>query len=80
MEDMQEIIDEFMIEADEIITKFDADMVTLEHNVDDLDLLNEIFRSAHTVKGTSGFLGFDKITELTHKMEDVLNKLRKGEF
>jgi len=79
LDDMREIIDEFMIEADEIISKLDEDMVKLEKRTDDLDLLNEIFRGAHTIKGTSGFLGFDKVSELTHKMEDVLNKLRKGE-
>lgn len=80
LDDMREIIDEFMIEADEIISKLDEDMVKLEKRSDDLDLLNEIFRGAHTIKGTSGFLGFDRVSELTHKMEDVLNKLRKGEL
>ncbi len=80
LDDMKEIIDEFMIEAEEIIAKLDADMVKLEKRSDDLNLLNEIFRGAHTIKGTSGFLGFDRLSEFTHKMEDVLNKLRKGEI
>ncbi len=80
LDNMKEIIDEFMVEADEIIAKLDEDMVRLEKNSTDLDLLNEIFRAAHTIKGTSGFLGFDRLSELTHKMEDVLNKLRKGEL
>ena len=80
LDNMKEIVDEFMIEADEIIAKLDEDMVKLEKNSADLDLLNEIFRAAHTIKGTSGFLGLDKVSELTHKMEDVLNKLRKGEL
>lgn len=80
LDDMKEIIDEFMIEAEEIIAKLDADMVKLEKQSDDLNLLNEIFRGAHTIKGTSGFLGFDRLSEFTHKMEDVLNKLRKGEI
>ncbi|MEE8576420.1 MAG: chemotaxis protein CheA, partial [candidate division Zixibacteria bacterium] len=40
----------------------------------------EIFRAAHTIKGTSGFLGFKQVTDLTHKMEDILNKLRKAEL
>ena len=44
------------------------------------NLLNEIFRAAHTIKGTSSFLGFDQVTNLTHKMEDILNKLRKAEM
>jgi two-component system, chemotaxis family, sensor kinase CheA len=80
LDNMKEIVDEFMIEADEIIAKLDEDMVKLEKNSSDLNLLNEIFRAAHTIKGTSGFLGLDKVSELTHKMEDVLNKLRKGEL
>jgi two-component system, chemotaxis family, sensor kinase CheA len=80
LDNMKEIVDEFMIEADEIIAKLDEDMVKLEKNSADLNLLNEIFRAAHTIKGTSGFLGLDKVSELTHKMEDVLNKLRKGEL
>ena len=80
LDNMKEIVDEFMIEADEIISKLDEDMVKLERNSNDLNLLNEIFRGAHTIKGTSGFLGLDKVTDLTHKMEDVLNKLRKGEL
>jgi two-component system chemotaxis sensor kinase CheA len=78
LDNMKEIVDEFMIEADEILAKLDEDMVKLEKNSADLNLLNEIFRGAHTIKGTSGFLGLDKVSELTHKMEDVLNKLRKG--
>lgn len=80
LDDMKEIVDEFMIEAEEIIAKLDADMVKLEKQSNDLNLLNEIFRGAHTIKGTSGFLGFDRLSEFTHKMEDVLNKLRKGEI
>jgi two-component system, chemotaxis family, sensor kinase CheA len=80
LDNMKEIVDEFMIEADEILAKLDEDMVKLEKNSTDLNLLNEIFRAAHTIKGTSGFLGLDKVSELTHKMEDVLNKLRKGEL
>lgn len=77
-DEMQEIIGDFLIEADELINSLDANLITLEEKPDDLDLLNEIFRAAHTIKGTSGFLGLETIMSLTHKMEDVLNKLRKG--
>ena len=80
MDEMQEIIDDFLVEADELIESLDGNLVKLETAPDDLDLLNEIFRAAHTVKGTSSFLGFEQVTELTHKMEDVLNKLRKSEL
>lgn len=80
LEEMQEIIDDFLVEADELISSLDTNLVALESAPDDLDLLNEIFRAAHTVKGTSSFLGFDQVTSLTHKMEDILNKLRKAEL
>ncbi|MCK5127735.1 MAG: chemotaxis protein CheA [candidate division Zixibacteria bacterium] len=76
-DEMQEIIDDFMLEADELVNSLDTNLVKLEDHPEDLDLLNEIFRAAHTIKGTSGFLGLDDITSLTHKMEDVLNRLRK---
>lgn len=80
LDDMQEIIDDFLIEADELITSLDSDLVKLETTPGDLELLNTIFRAAHTIKGTSSFLGLDHVTELTHKMEDILNRLRKGEM
>ncbi len=80
MDEMQEIIDDFLVEADELISSLDTNLVKLETSPDDLNLLNEIFRAAHTIKGTSSFLGFDQVTSLTHKMEDILNKLRKGEM
>ncbi|MBD3258847.1 hybrid sensor histidine kinase/response regulator [candidate division GN15 bacterium] len=80
LDEMQEIIDDFLVEADELIESLDTNLVKLESAPEDLDLLNEIFRAAHTVKGTSSFLGFEQVTELTHKMEDVLNKLRKSEL
>jgi len=80
LDEMKEIIGDFLVEADELIASLDTNLVMLETSPKDLDLLNEIFRAAHTVKGTSSFLGFEQVTDLTHKMEDVLNKLRKSEL
>ena len=80
MDDMREIIEDFLVEAFELIDKMDQDLVELENNPDDLELLNSIFILAHTVKGSSSFLNFDVLTELTHHMEDVLNKARKDEL
>ncbi len=80
MEDLQEIIEDFLVEAFELIEQMDQDLVELEHQPEDLELLNSIFRVAHTVKGSSSFLNFDILTELTHHMEDVLNKARKSEL
>ncbi len=80
MDDLQEILEDFLVEAFELIEQMDQDLVELESNPDDLELLNGIFRVAHTVKGSSSFLNFDILTELTHHMEDVLNKARKDEL
>ena len=80
MDDMQELLEDFLVESFELIEQMDHDLVELESNPDDLELLNRIFRVAHTVKGSSSFLNFDILTELTHHMEDVLNKARHGEL
>lgn len=80
MDEMQEILEDFLIEAFEMMEQLDQDLVELESHPDDLDLLNRIFRVAHTVKGSSSFLNFDVLTHLTHHMEDVLNKARHGEL
>ncbi len=80
MEDIQEILEDFLVEAFELIEQLDQNLVELEANPDDLELLNSIFRVAHTIKGSSSFLNFDILTGLTHHMEDVLNKARRGEL
>ncbi len=79
-DDMQELVQDFLVETNEIIENLDHDLVELESNQNDLELLNKIFRGAHTMKGSSSFLGFNKLADLTHHAEDILNKLRKGEM
>lgn len=73
-------MEDFLVEAFEMIERLDQDLVELESNPEDLDLLNRIFRVAHTIKGSSSFLNFDILTRLTHNMEDVLNKARRDEL
>jgi len=80
MDEFQEILQDFLVESFELVEKLDEDLVELETNPEDLELLNGIFRVAHTVKGASSFLNFDVLTHLTHHMEDVLNKARHGEL
>ncbi len=80
MDDLQEIMEDFLLEAFEMNEQLDQDLVELEHNPEDLDLLNRIFRVAHTIKGSSSFLNLNILTHLTHNMEDVLNRARKGEI
>ena len=76
----QELLEGFLAETTELLEKLDDDLVALEKSSGDADLLNRIFRSIHTVKGASSFLGFDLLVKVTHKTEDVLNRLRKGEL
>ena len=76
----QELLEGFLAETTELLEKLDDDLVALEKAPTDNDLLNQIFRSIHTVKGASSFLGFELLVRVTHKTEDVLNRLRKGEL
>ncbi len=78
--EMQDLVQDFILETEEIIEALDHDLVELETRKNDLDLLNKIFRGAHTMKGASSFLGFDKMSSLTHHAEEILNKLRKNEI
>ena len=78
--DDQELLEGFLAESTELLEKLDDDLITLEKSPDDAELMNRIFRSIHTVKGASSFLGFDLLVKVTHKTEDVLNRLRKAEL
>lgn len=77
--EMKEIVDSFLVESKEIIDSLDLDLIELEKSPNDESLLNKVFRSFHTIKGASGFLNLNKLTSLTHRCEDILNKLRKKE-
>jgi two-component system chemotaxis sensor kinase CheA len=74
------LVQEFLVESEELLQRMDQDMVELEAAPGDPELLNRVFRALHTIKGTSGFLGFEAVVRLSHKAEDVLNALRKGEI
>ena len=73
------IVQDFLVESEELLQGMDQDMVSLESAPQDGELLNRIFRAMHTIKGTAGFLGFDPVVRLSHRAEDVLNALRRGE-
>ncbi|MBI5887382.1 MAG: chemotaxis protein CheA [Deltaproteobacteria bacterium] len=77
---MDEIIQDFIVEATESLESLDHKFVELEKNPEATGLLNDIFRSVHTIKGAAGFLSFHQIVEVTHVTEEILNKLRKGEM
>ena len=80
MDEFEEILQDFLVESFELVEKLDEDLVELESNPEDLELLNGIFRVAHTIKGASSFLNMDVLTHLTHHMENILNKARHGEL
>lgn len=78
------LVNEFLVESEELLQGMDQDMVTLEvspsGSAQREELLNRIFRAMHTIKGTSGFLGFEPVVRLAHRAEDVLNQLRHNEI
>jgi len=73
------LIQEFVNEAQEGLQHLDEDLLSLEQAPNAREMLDRIFRTVHTIKGTAGFLGFDQLVEISHAAEDVLNSLRKGE-
>jgi two-component system, chemotaxis family, sensor kinase CheA len=78
--EMDEILQSFIIESNELIEKLGQDLLELEKAPTNSELQNTIFRAVHTIKGTSSFLGFDQITDLTHNYEDILNKIRRNDL
>ncbi|MBS4051396.1 MAG: chemotaxis protein CheA [Methylomonas sp.] len=74
-----EILQDFLVEAGEILEKLSEQLVELEQSPDDYDLLNAIFRGFHTVKGGAGFLAIHELVEICHSAEDVFNVLRQGD-
>ncbi len=75
-----EILQDFLIEAGEMIETLNEELVELEQRLNDADLLNSVFRSFHTIKGGAGFLSLIPLVELCHRAEDVFNLLRNGEL
>ncbi len=73
------LLQEYLAECEELLQQLDQDLVELESAPGSSELLNRIFRAVHTIKGTSGFMGFTQVVELSHHAEDILNLLRKGE-
>jgi two-component system, chemotaxis family, sensor kinase CheA len=73
------LVREFLVESEELLQRMDQDMIALESAPKDPELLNRVFRAMHTIKGTSGFLGYEAVVRLSHRAEDVLNALRRAE-
>jgi two-component system chemotaxis sensor kinase CheA len=80
LEDLDEIIAEFLVESHENLDQLDSDLVALEQDPTSRPLLGAIFRTIHTIKGTTGFLEFGRLEALTHAGESLLSRLRDGEL
>jgi two-component system, chemotaxis family, sensor kinase CheA len=76
--EMDEIVHEFLVESHENLDQLDQDLVALEQEPDSRPLLGSVFRTIHTIKGTSGFLAFGTLEKLTHVGEGLLSHLRDG--
>jgi two-component system chemotaxis sensor kinase CheA len=79
-DEMQEILKDFLAESSEMLESLDQHFVKLETEPKNTELLNEIFRCMHSMKGSAGFLGFTHLVEVSHQAESLLNKLRQGEM
>src|ERR1035437_8528585 len=77
---MDELTREFLIESQEGLDRMERCLTDLEERPQDTDLLGEIFRAVHTIKGTTGFLGFKRLEKLAHAGENLLGLLRDGKL
>jgi two-component system chemotaxis sensor kinase CheA len=77
---MNEVIREFLIETQENLGQLDLDLVSLEKNPSERETLSRVFRTLHTVKGSAGFLGMQKLQAVAHAAENLLSRLRAGEL
>ncbi|MGY1848652.1 chemotaxis protein CheW [Blastococcus sp. SYSU DS1021] len=80
MDGLDDIVEEFLVESHENLDQLDTDLVALEQEPNSRERLSSIFRTIHTIKGTSGFLAFNRLEEVTHVGENMLSRLRDGEL
>ncbi|WP_116452013.1 chemotaxis protein CheA [Blastococcus litoris] len=80
MDGLDDIVEEFLVESHENLDQLDSDLVALEQDPNSRERLSSIFRTIHTIKGTSGFLAFNRLEEVTHVGENMLSRLRDGEL
>lgn len=78
--DMNQYLGAFLDEAGDNLDHLNELLLSAEQNQDDMDIINEIFRVAHTFKGMSATMGFNKMATLTHSMEDLLGLVRSGDL
>ncbi len=79
-DDMEEIIADFVTEAEETLDRIDPKLVEMDDKGFDQETINDIFRGMHTIKGAAGFLGFQQIVDVSHRAETILKKVRDKEI
>ncbi|MEZ6092677.1 MAG: Hpt domain-containing protein [Pirellulaceae bacterium] len=78
--DMNKFRETFFVEAEEHLESMESALLSLENNPGDPELLNQIFRAAHTIKGASSTFGVEQVSRFTHVLENLLDRLRAGEL
>src|SRR3972149_6840741 len=78
--ELDEVIGEFLVESNESLDRVDQDLLTLEKRPRSPEAIGRIFRTVHTIKGTCGFLGFERLERVAHEAESLLGKLRDGKM
>ncbi|NLI94166.1 MAG: chemotaxis protein CheA [Peptococcaceae bacterium] len=78
--DLEDFLEFFLLDSQEQVERLGSGLLQLERDGENIALVNELFRSAHSLKGASGTMGFTPIVELTHAAEDLLDKLRQGKM
>jgi len=76
----ESLLRDFIVEGLEYINEIEVNILNLEQNPEDKDCVNAVFRPFHSIKGVAGFLNLDDIRELAHRLEDLLDKIRKDEL
>jgi len=74
------VADVFREEARELLTQIDIPLMELEKSPDNIELINTVFRTLHTIKGSGSMCGFDDLAKFTHNLETVFECMRKGRF
>lgn len=80
MNEMDDVVNDFLVESHEGLDRLDRDLVRLEKDPHCRDTLSSVFRTIHTIKGTCGFLGFSRLEKVAHAGENLLSRLRDGEL
>ncbi|HQI02930.1 MAG TPA: Hpt domain-containing protein, partial [Deltaproteobacteria bacterium] len=77
---MDELVKVFMEESEDEIRELETGLIKLEEESGDEDTINRVFRAAHTIKGSAGLVGFENVSNYTHTIENILDRIRKKEL